>query len=180
MRDFEAGLTAEWLRDHFEYDTDTGRFKRLWPVLAGSARRVRHLAGTLTGTIHKDGYRYVGINKRLYLEHRLAWLWMTGSWPDEQIDHIDGDRSNNRFVNLRPVTIQQNRMNSLGQHSRKNPYPGVYESAHGNSRHVAQIKFNREVIYLGTFGSPEEAYEARKAAELKYFGEYSGHKRVCL
>lgn len=179
MRDFETGLTAAWLRDHFEYGCESGRFTRLWPVVTGRGS-VRHLAGTLTGAIHKDGYRYLGINGRLYLEHRLAWLWVTGEWPEKEVDHIDGNRSNNRFSNLRSVTTQQNRMNSLGQKRRKNPYPGVYEHTTMCGRHCAQIKVNREVIYLGMFNTPEDAYEARKKAELRYFGEYAGHKRADL
>lgn len=176
MKDYETGLTADWLRDHFEYDPETGRFKRLWPVVIGRGG-VRHLAGTLTGALHKDGYIYVGINKRLYVEHRLAWLWMTGSWPKAEVDHIDGNRSNNRWDNLREATVQQNRMNTTGQRSRKNPYPGVYEHVHSKGKHCAQIKFNGEVLYLGMFDTPEDAYEVRKEAERKYFGEFAGHLR---
>lgn len=176
MKDYETGLTADWLRDHFEYDPETGRFKRLWPVITGRGS-VRYLAGTLTGSMHKDGYIYMGINKRLYVEHRLAWLWMTGSWPKAEIDHIDGNRSNNRWDNLREATVQQNRMNSIGQRSRKNPYPGVYRAPCKKVAHIAQIKVDREVIYLGRFDTAEQAYEARKDAERKYFGEFAGHLR---
>jgi mRNA-degrading endonuclease RelE of RelBE toxin-antitoxin system len=179
MKDYDTSVTAEWLRENFSYEKFSGRFTRLWPVI-GYRGGVMYPAGTLTGCLHKDGYRYMAISKRLFLEHRLAWLYVTGEWPACQVDHVDGNRSNNAWYNLRASTVQQNRMNSLGQKSRTNPYPGVYRTHKGNGRFAAQIKKDGEVMYIGVFDTAEDAYVARKSAEIELFGAYAGHLRDSL
>lgn len=176
MRDFETGLDAVYLRDHFEYLPETGHFIRLWPVMGGVGRRsIQDWPGDRAGTKSGSGYRHLSINRRLYMEHRLAWLYMTGSWPNLEIDHRNGIRDDNRFANLREVTVSQNRMNSLGQKRRVGPYPGVYQTKDGVF--AAQIKFQGRVIPLGTHLTAEIAREVRIAAEKQYFGEYRGSAR---
>src|SRR5262245_5127240 len=90
-------LTGSRLEALVRYDPGTGKFH--W-------RRAghRHIHKTLrAGTPDKDGYRCLMIDQRVYKEHRLAWLWMTGRWPKGEIDHINKNKSHNRFKNLREI-----------------------------------------------------------------------------
>ena len=174
MRDFQTGLTADEVRRRFRYVKSTGKLIRRVPVVSGRCSITYH-AGSVAGSLHKDGYVYVGIDGRLYLAHRLAWLWVKGEWPKAEVDHKNGVRSDNRWVNLRDASVTQNRQNTLGQKSRKGPYPGVYENRHG--LYVAQIKHRGNVHYLGSFFTAEAAREARVQMEQKLFGQYAGSKR---
>lgn len=175
-RDVDSGLVAEDVRELFDYEPETGRLLRAWPVITYRGG-VRHLAGTVAGSLHKDGYVYVGIRGRLFLAHRLIWLHMTGSWPKGEVDHRNGIRNDNRWCNLREATGTQNRRNTLGQRGRKGPFPGVYEHNRNRGRYVAQIKHRGKVHYLGSFSSPEAARQARIDAERRLFGEFAGSAR---
>ena len=97
-------LTAEYVRSILSYDEETGLFT--WKV---NRRKVR-CAGKRAGSYSK-GYIKISIHERGHFAHRLAWLVMTGSFPEGDIDHIDGNRSNNRWANLREASASQNLMN---------------------------------------------------------------------
>jgi hypothetical protein len=99
-------LTAEILHKLFSYDVDTGIFIRIADL--GIRARIGSRAGWITG----DGYYSMSIKCRKYRAHRVAWLYMTGKWPPHQIDHINGDRLDNRWGNLRLATNSQNQWNS--------------------------------------------------------------------
>jgi hypothetical protein len=86
-----AEITAERLREVLLYDPETGVFRWWVPTSRKSPFRV----GKIAGSYHRDGYREIRIDKRLYRAHRLAWLYMTDKWPDLEIDHIDQDGTNN-------------------------------------------------------------------------------------
>lgn len=83
------------------YNPDTGLFK--W---RGGHKRV--LPGMVAGTPDKEGYVCIMVDQKMYKLHRLAWLWMTGKWPKNEIDHIDNEKANNRFNNLREATRKEN------------------------------------------------------------------------
>lgn len=176
IRDFETGLTADEVRRLFRYVKKSGLLFRREPVLTHRGG-VRHAVGSVSGSLHADGYIYIGINKRLYLAHRLAYLYVNGKWPDAEVDHKNGNRSDNRWVNLRDADTSQNRRNTLGQKSRIGPYPGVYEPARRPGRFLAQIKCKGKVHYLGTFNSAELARDARVRAEKRMFGSFAGSAR---
>jgi hypothetical protein len=147
------------------------------PVLGGpNGCIVQDPAGAIVGTKGRDGYLYTSINRRVYSIHRLIWLYVTGEWSVNEIDHKNGVRNDNRWRNLREATTQQNRMNTLGQKRRKGPYPGVYERAR-DGKFVAQIKINKQVIYLGVFEEAEHARQARVAAEERFFKQFAGSRR---
>jgi hypothetical protein len=95
-------LTAERLRELVHYCQDTGVF---------TPRVNRGSAGGKAGNVAPSGYRRLHVDGRLHLEHRLAWLYMTGQWPARHIDHINRCRSDNRFANLRDVTQAENNRN---------------------------------------------------------------------
>ena len=98
-------LTAEKLRETLRYDPETGLF--FWRCnRQGGAK-----AGTIAGCFDAGGYVRVTCLGRTYPAHRLAWLYVTGMWPTNEVDHINGDRSDNRWANLRAAESSQNSMN---------------------------------------------------------------------
>lgn len=146
--------SQEKLKGLLIYDENTGFFS--W---AANGKR----AGTTDG----KGYVRITIDRKFYGAHRLAWMFVHGEDPEKfEIDHVNGLRADNRILNLRKVTRQQNNMNmrSRGQWPK-----GVYKH---RSKFVAQIKFKGEGKYLGSFGTPEEAHEVYVKEAEKLFGEF--------
>lgn len=158
-------LTAERLRQVLHYDPATGIFT--WRVRTSS----RAAAGSRAGFSRKDGYRLIGIDGEIYLEHRLAWLYVKGEWPEKDIDHEDVDPSNNRFGNLRPATHSQNHCNKKTPANNTSGFKGV--SWNKKDRvWQALIKLRGKSHYLGGFGDPAEAHAAYCAASAKLHGEF--------
>ena len=158
-------LTAEYLRSILHYNPDTGIFTRK----VGSANQVK--VGDVAGSQHGGGYLRIQVQSRDYLAHRLAWLYVHNSWPKDQIDHVNRNRSDNRLVNLRDVTNKQNLQNAGKYSHNTSGHPGV--SWHKQrSKWQAKITHNQKQIHLGYFENLEEAIAARKAGELKYWGHH--------
>ena len=152
-------IPADRVRFVLDYNCETGVFTRKWCKRS-------NLIGSVANS--KDGHGYIrikvdGVN---YLAHRLAWLWMTGDWPGQHIDHIDGNPSNNRWENLRCVTHQVNLQNRRhATVSNKSGFLGV--TSRGGS-HMARIKrTDGKTIHLGSYGTPEQAHEAYLSAKRK-------------
>lgn len=147
------------------YDPTTGVIS--WKDRPSPQAKVR--AGDVAGNLHHDGYRCIKFRGRLYLAHRIAWFLSTGSWPESAIDHINGDRSDNRAVNIRLATQAQNGRNkrALGRHGK-----GVTLERR-TGRYVGRIYVDGRQIGLGTFDTPEAAHEAYRAAAVKYHGEFA-------
>src|SRR4051812_42640544 len=101
-------LTSKRLKEVLHYDSETGVFT--WLVRRNGAGGPRN-PGDRAGGLIKVGYEAIGVDGTRYYTHRLAWLYMKGKWPDSTIDHIDGDRLNNRFANLRDVLRKTNNQN---------------------------------------------------------------------
>lgn len=154
-------LTQHRLRELLHYDHETGVFT--WLVATNGRRRVGERAG------HTNPYGYVRIkvDRVLYSAHRLAWLWMTGAWPtEEQIDHRNGVRSDNRWVNLREVSRSINLQNRRTP-NRKNISTGLLGVSQRNSGQgfQARIRFENKEKRLGTFPTAELAHQAYLAAK---------------
>ena len=113
------------------------------------------------------GYLIINVKYRLYKAHRLVWLYVHGRWPKE-IDHINGDRADNRIENLREVTRSQNRRNSKKPSTNTSGHMGVYLNKKKGKPFRAGIWHNNRQIWIGSYNSIEEAVAARKAAERKY------------
>lgn len=145
--------TQESLKSMLSYDNETGVFQWI------EVRRGRNL-GRPVGCVNGDGYLQVSISGRLYSAHRLAWLYVYGAFPRYVIDHIDGDKTNNRIANLRDVSWTTNREN-LRRASSNNKSTGLLgASLHiGTGKYVAQIKSKGTPYYLGQFSTPEEAHQ---------------------
>ncbi|OWZ90449.1 hypothetical protein B9J07_28095 [Sinorhizobium sp. LM21] len=157
-------ITHERLLELLSYDPLTGIFTRRIGVRG-------HEAGSVVGTV-KDGYVCITLDKKFYLAHRLAWFYMTGSWPLRQIDHKDRDRSNNRWLNLRLATNQQNTVNRDLNSNNTSGSKGVsYDKARGKWR--AQISIGGSRTLIGRFDLKSVAEAAYRAEALKHFGEFA-------
>ena len=152
-------LTYERLREVLHYSPETGVFTRL----VRTSRSVK--VGDVAGTVDASGYIRIRVDGVLYLAHRIAFLWMTGEWPQQLVDHINGVRDDNRWSNLRPATNAENQQNQRrAQSSNKLGLLGVTPVG---KRFVAQIKVDWRQIHLGTFDTPEQAHDAYIAAKRR-------------
>ena|SRR3989304_3386643 len=151
-------LTQELLKSLLHYDPATGIFT--WLVQRGGKKR-----GAVAGCIVTIKYRYIGIERGSYLASRLAYLWMTGAWPLEQMDHINGVRGDDRWVNLRNVSSAVNKQNC--RHARKHNRTGFLGVEQRDSKFVAKIFLNGKCIQLGRFLTAEAAHAAYVAAKRR-------------
>lgn len=109
-------------------------------------------------------YQKVSIYGKLYGIHRLAWFYMTKEWPADTVDHINGVRDDNRWVNLRAATWSENRRNNPGDKRRRAKLKGVRWMKYG--------KWSAS-ISLGSFPTEEEAHAAYARAARLFFGEFA-------
>jgi hypothetical protein len=160
-------LTAERVRELLSYNPETGVFTWLVDSPKGGQRRAGKAAGSVTG----DGYHYISIRRRPYLAHRLAWLYVHGEWPSAQIDHRDGNRTNNAIDNLREANRSQNAGNSKRRRTNTSGFKGVYFCSR-TGRYVAQITCGYRK-HLGYFDTSKDAHAAYAVAAEKHFGEFA-------
>lgn len=153
-------ITAERLREVLAYNPETGVFK--WTI--NPSRAVS--AGAVAGNKDVRGYIIIGIDRCRYRAHRLAWLYMTHSFPPEEIDHINGDPSDNRWINLRAASRGENACNRRG----KNKLKGVFSF---RRKWRAQIRCEGIIHYLGDFDCPAAAYFSYIVASDKLHGEFA-------
>ena len=156
-------LTIEDLRRHLTYDEWSGQFTRALSLN-------RHKKGEVAGKKDTNGHIQIFVNGRYYLAHRCAWLWSYGVWPDHDIDHINGDRSDNRLANLRKATRSQNCSNSKLRADNNIGLKGVSIQ---KGRYRAQIQVKGKKQFLGMFSTPEEAHEAYCKAAQSLHGEFA-------
>jgi hypothetical protein len=164
-----GGLTQQRLLEVLGYDPETGEFQwRNHPSMHN-----RKAGSVQWGPRNKGGgYIRIMIDGKIHHGHRLAWLYVHGHWPRDQIDHIDGDRANNRITNLRDVTPSQNRMNT----PRKSKYGRGVRFRNDGARPKpwhACIHKDYKRISLGDYHTQEEAAAAYEAAAKIYHGEFS-------
>lgn len=154
-------LTQSRLQSVLHYDPKTGVF--VW-----SAPRPKVVVGARAGHQHHTGYRYIVVLGKSYPEHHLAWLYTTGRWPDEFLDHKNRVRNDNRWANLRPASRKQNNENASVRSDNISGVRGVCWSTQEN-KWRAYIYHHKKQIDLGFFASKAAAARARKAAEQRYF-----------
>ena len=154
-----------------EYEPETGLFR--WKVKRNSYGG-KIAPGVVAGTVNKDGYVCIKVDGRLWRAHRLAWLFVTGEVPAKgmEIDHVNGSRSDNRWVNLRLASKAQNMWNAKRPAANVSGTKGVSWVA-DRKQWLARIKAHGRVIHLGQFSSKDEAIAARKAGEAKYHGQFA-------
>lgn len=165
----QGNITRDFLLSIFEYDRESGR-------LFNKKERRYAIPGKEAGTLASNGYLTTMIEGKIYYVHRLIWIIEHGEWPEGQIDHIDGVKTNNKITNLRDVDYQENRRNLPIQHNNKSGLPGVYKCTRSGVW-VAQIKVCGRQVYLGRSWDFFEACCIRKSAENS-FGFHENHGRV--
>lgn len=151
----------------FDYNPEIGWFTNRFS-------RGRAAKGARTGAETGHGYRRIIVDYIKHYEHHLAWLYVHGEYPDE-IDHINGNRADNRIANLRLCTRSQNKFNSetaTGASGLK----GAYLDKR-NLQWYSKVQFGGQVKFLGNFNTPEECHEAWKDAVDSYVGEFAFHNR---
>lgn len=158
-------IDAARLKDLVSYEPQSGRFT--W----AKARKGCRLGGEC-GRIARTGYREIGIDGRLYHAHRLAVLYMTGEWPEQVVDHINRDKADNRWSNLRVASQSQNMANVDVRQSNTSGHPGVTWDK-SRSKWRAQIRIDGVKTNLGRFEHFEDAVSAVNAAARKQWGGFA-------
>ena len=152
-------LTQERLKELLHYDLDTGLFT--WINSTNRSIKIKSVAGGKTS----KGYTQIRADKKLYLAHRLAWLYVYGDFPENFLDHVNEKPSDNRISNLRLATHQENGHNKSTPH--KNNTSGflgvIWQKP--NKKWLAQIRINGKRKHLGLFNTSEDASEAYKTAK---------------
>lgn len=156
------------LRAAVSYDPASGMFT----ALVRRNGRGRTQPGEAIGKADAYGYVRFSFEGKDHKAHRIAWLMMTGEWPTTGIDHIDTDRSNNRWANLRAADQVQNSANASRSKRNTTGFKGVsWDKSRG--RYVAHICHQRRQKWLGHFDDPAEAHAAYVAAAKRLFGEFA-------
>jgi hypothetical protein len=135
------------------YNPDTGN---LFWLKSGYNRKT----GNAIGHLKPSGYLYICHGGKQILAHRMIWKIMTGAWPEHQVDHVNGVKTDNRWANLRKRSTN------------KSGFKGVHW-CNSEQRWVAQIRRNYKKFRLGAFATPEEAHAAYVAAATEMHGEFS-------
>ena len=159
-------LTVDLLNHLFEYDKETGNL--IWKIQQRGIRK-----GSIAGSVKSHGYLCVGINYKSYRAHRLVFLMHKGYLP-KTIDHINGDRLDNRIENLRAATVGQNQHNRKTNANNTSGYKGVSWNK-GCNKWLSQIKLEGKRIHLGYFDNVEEAAEVMRKAREELHGDFAHH-----
>lgn len=152
-------LTQEELKPLIDYNLDTGVFT--WKKKVA----IRVSIGDVAGCINTRGYRQIYIKNKSYQAHWLAWFYVYGVWPEEEIDHINHDRGDNRISNLREVNRQENMKNKSAYKSNTSGVTGVYWHKIAK-KWFAIIRVKKKSINLGCFCNKDDAIAKRKTAEI--------------
>lgn len=159
-------LTQGRLKELLFYDENIEMFRYAKP-------RPRIKVGDIAGYLNQSGYRSVMLDGKHYLEHRLIWLYFYGEFPSglqNQIDHIDGNRTNNKLTNLRLCSNSQNQMNTCRQDNNTSGFRGVsYHKLTGKYQTRIKNPSTNKREYLGLYLTAEEASEVYEALAKEYF-----------
>lgn len=161
MTSLNNTLTQERLKQVLHYDHETGVFT--W--LVKSAKNIK--AGDAAGCFASYGYRRIKINRVMYRAHRIAWLYVYGAFPAAGIDHINGNKADNRLANLREANQAENNQNRKSHRNGSSKYLGVCWSKTAK-KWRAKIQANRKSYHLGYFVAEEGAHAAYCEAKLEH------------
>lgn len=159
-------LTADRLRECLAYDSETGIFT--WNIEVGgrgaSNGNGKYKIGSKAGGLDGDGYVAIRVDGGLYRAHRLAWLYVKGEWPSLDIDHKDGERSNNKFSNLTEKSRALNSQNRITSRSKTGLIGAHFDKQSG--KFAAEIRLNGKRKHLGKFETAIDAHKAYIAAKI--------------
>jgi hypothetical protein len=162
-KDKDRGLTQERLKELLDYNEETGVFR--WRISRCSIR-----AGDIAGSPEAKGYLRISVDGHRYKAHRLAWFYVHGRWPSDQLDHDDGQKPENRIGNLREAS---NALNCANVRTPRNNTTGFKGVSRSGRRFVAGIKRNYRRIHLGTHDTAEKAAAAYDAAAKHFWGDFA-------
>lgn len=163
----KTNVTQSQLKELFDYNPHTGNFIR-----KTSGKGTGNKKGAIAGYTRPDNYIVINVLSIQYRAHRLAWLYVTGEWPKDLIDHINGSPSDNRWCNLREATNSENCINSNIRNDNSSGQKGVTWCKTKN-KWKARISINGVVTSLGYHSNIEDAAEKYNNAALKHHGEFS-------
>ena len=153
--------SLERVRELLRYCPTTG--KLFWKTYRNSQARAGQEAGHIS---KQEGYRVIGLDRKLMQAHRIIWFIHYGQWPQNQIDHINHDRTDNRISNLREVSQIENLHNKSKCRNNSSGHTGVYLTPEGKWK--ARICVRSKMLNLGTFADFSKAVSVRKAAEVQH------------
>lgn len=159
-------MNALVVQQALEYDPVSGTFT--WR----SKRSNRVPAGARAGSVDAGGYLIIRISGANYKAHRLAWLQVNGEWPSGQLDHINGDKTDNRIANLRIATPAENAANRPRRSNGRSGFKGV-SWCNRTGKWLASIRSDGRNRHLGYFTDPAEAHAVYAAAARETFGEFA-------
>jgi hypothetical protein len=152
-------MSSDQLRQLLNYDPLTGVFT--WKKAIGGRAVVGNVAG-----YEKQGYICITINSNRHYAHRLAVFYITGEWPKEEVDHINGTRNDNRYDNLRCVSHQTNTQNV--RKARIDASSKIMGVAFKDGKWRAKISINGKTTHIGSYNSSKDAHNAYLEAKRKY------------
>lgn len=161
----ETKLTQARLRELLDYDPATGEFRRR--ISGGGVCQ-----GSTAGSVRPDGYIVIGVDYESHLAHRLVWLYVYGELPENDVDHINGSKADNRFANLRAASRSENLANCRMRKDNTSGLKGVSFNKRGGNW-LAQISIRGRQTRIGTFPSKEEAYAAYRQRATCEFNDFA-------
>lgn len=164
------------IRDFISYDPQTGTFRWI-AVPPGPVGKIR--IGEVAGWETPSGYRMVGFLGEKYWAHHLAWFFVHGVWPPEEIDHRNGVDKGDGIANLRLANRPQNAANASLRSDNTSGFKGVTFNKRVQ-KWVAQIYVSGQGIGLGYFDEPKDAADAYDDAAIYYFGEFAKTNQMLL
>lgn len=168
MRKPNSSVTHEEILHLLDYDPETGIF-----VWKNPSKYQPKQKGCVAGRIDSGGYRQIAIDNLRYNAARLAWFYVNGAWPSDLVDHINGNRDDNRIENLRECCHAENAKNRKMRCDNGTGFKGVTQQDYkGKASFRATIQSNGEQIHLGMFDTAEEAHAAYAAASQRHHGEF--------
>ena len=158
-------LSQDRLREILDYSPETGIFR--WKVSRGGTAR----AGSIAGWKRPDGYVRINVDRKLHYAHRLAWLYVYGQRVTKEIDHINGDPSDNRIANLREASHSENLANQKLRADNKAGFKGV--SALADGTYLAAVQRQGEKVVAGYFRDPKKASVAYLSSAQTVYGDFA-------
>ncbi|MCW2477733.1 HNH endonuclease [Candidatus Symbiopectobacterium sp. NZEC135] len=169
MAENNNNLMNKWRADLMSvlhYNDETG-------VFTWKKHRKNHMnEGDIAGTKNSNGYINIGFRGKVIRAHRLAWMFVYGSWPTKSIDHKNGNTSDNRIINLRECSHRENMMNMGDHKNNTSGFKGVSLRGDGK-KWRACISLNGKQVTLGSYRKASQASAAYKLAEYLYFGQFA-------
>lgn len=164
MKISKCDLTQEILHQYFNYDPSTGYLT--WKIKYARKVVVGTRAGSISTTNRHRVLRFMGM---LYAEHRVIWLFCTGSWPTGHIDHINHNEQDNCIKNLRDVSQFENNMNNSKRHDNSSGVVGVWiNKLNTKKKFMSELHLSGKRVHYASHYTMEDAIAARKSAEVQY------------